>query len=47
MTKVKEKREFLLYIIGIKHNIKIKRMLQKYIQHRKHKRIYTFKKCRI
>jgi len=33
MTKVKDKKEFLLYVIGIKHHIKIQMLLGKYIQH--------------
>lgn len=33
ITKVKEKREFLIFLIRIKHHIKIQKMLSKYIQH--------------
>ena len=34
MTKVKEKKEFLFYVVKIKHHIKIQMMLGKYKQHR-------------
>ena len=45
IVKINEKREFLIYLIGIKHNIKIHKMLSKYTQHRQDYCIYTFEKC--
>ncbi len=33
VSKIKEKREFLIFLMKIKHHIKIKAMLSKYIQH--------------
>ena len=33
ITKIKQKREFLIFLMRIKHHIKIQRMLSKYIQH--------------
>ena len=33
MIRISEKREFLLYIMEIKHRLKIQKMLSKYIQH--------------
>ena len=33
IKRIKEEREFLLYLMKIKHHIKIKNMLSKYIQH--------------
>lgn len=35
IKRIKEKREFLFYLIKIKHHIKIQQMLSKYIQHGK------------
>lgn len=45
MIKVREKREFLSYVIKIQNHIKLQIMLKKYIQHRKDKHICTLKKC--
>lgn len=33
ISKIKEKREFLIWLMKIKHHIKIQMMLSKYIQH--------------
>lgn len=40
ITRLTEKREFILYLIKIKHHIKIQSMLSKYIQHG-HTTVYT------
>lgn len=42
MLKSREKREFLFYLMRIKHKIKIQMMLSKYVQHRNYKCIHTF-----
>lgn len=35
IDRIREKREFLIYLIKIKHHIKIQKMLSKYVQHGK------------
>ncbi|MCI8393625.1 MAG: phosphohydrolase [Clostridia bacterium] len=33
LSRISEKREFILYLLKIKHHVRIRAMLQKYIQH--------------
>lgn len=42
LVKINEKREFLIYLMRIKNNIKIHKMLNKYKQHRKNYCLYAF-----
>ncbi len=34
ITQIREKREFVMYLLKIKHHVKIDKILKQYIQHR-------------